>query len=92
MNDPSFLLLENSSIGIKESSSISKYPISLRFKDFVGDDFETRIDNYYAMDEEDNKLFRLVQSKLAAIVSFWYFSESVTKEDFDRLISDLDQK
>tara|TARA_Y100000310_G_C20629834_1_gene788011 strand:+ start:20 stop:781 length:762 start_codon:yes stop_codon:yes gene_type:complete len=59
---------------------------------FVGDDFETRIDNYYAMDEEDNKLFRLVQSKLAAIVSFWYFSESVTKEDFDRLISDLDQK
>jgi hypothetical protein len=59
---------------------------------FEGDDFEARIDNYHAKDEKDDKLFRLVQSKLAAIISFWYFSETVAKEDFDRLISDLDEK
>ena len=59
---------------------------------FLGDDFEARIDSYHAMDEEDNKLFQLVQSKLAAVISFWYFSETVEKEDFDRLISDLGQK
>jgi hypothetical protein len=59
---------------------------------FAGGDFEARIDAYHTMDEQDNKLFRLIQSKLAAVVSFWYFSEEVEKEDFDRLISDLDQK
>jgi len=59
---------------------------------FVGGDFEALIDTYHTMDEKDDKLFRLVQSKLAAVISFWYFSEKVEKEDFDRLISDLDQK
>ncbi len=57
---------------------------------FEGRDFESRIDDYYKKDEDDDELFRLVQSKLAALISYWYFSEKPTQEDFDNIINDLD--
>ena len=57
---------------------------------FEGRDFEHKIDDYYKKDEDDDELFRLVQSKLAALISYWYFSEKPTQEDFDNIINDLD--
>ena len=57
---------------------------------FDGNNFEEKIDGYYQKDEEDDKLFRLVQSKLAALVSYWYFSSSPTKEELDNLIRDIE--
>ena len=57
---------------------------------FEGADFEEKIDGYYKKDEEDDKLFRLVQSKLAALVSYWYFSSNPTKEELDTLIQDIE--
>jgi len=57
---------------------------------FEGKSFENKIDDYYKKDEDDNELFRLIQSKLAAIISYWYFSEKPTQEDFDNIIDDLD--
>jgi len=56
---------------------------------FQGEDFEGKVNDYYGKDESDDKLFRLIQSKLAAIVSYWYFSATPTKEEFDNLISEL---
>ena len=56
---------------------------------FQGEDFEGKVDDYYGKDEKDDKLFRLIQSKLAAIVSYWYFSATPTREEFDKLISEL---
>tara|TARA_Y100000310_G_C20625268_1_gene785488 strand:- start:941 stop:1717 length:777 start_codon:yes stop_codon:yes gene_type:complete len=57
---------------------------------FQGDDFEAKISDYYQKDEKDDKLFRLIQSKLAAITSYWYFSASPSTAEFDKLISELD--
>ena len=56
---------------------------------FQGEDFEGKVNDYYGKDESDDKLFRLIQSKLAAIVSYWYFSATPTKEEFVNLISEL---
>jgi len=58
---------------------------------FQGDDFETKIDTYYDKDEKNDELFKLVQAKLAAIVSYWYFSSTTpTKVEFDKLVIDLE--
>ena len=49
------------------------------------------IDDYYKKDEEDDNLLeRLSPSKLAAVISYWYFSEKPTQEEFDGIINDLD--
>jgi len=56
---------------------------------FEGKDFEEKVDSYYDKDENEDKLFGLIHSKLAAIVSYWYFSETPTKEEFDNIINDL---
>ena len=56
---------------------------------FPGNDFDDKTDTYYAKDEDNDELFRLVQSKLAAVTSFWYFSDSPEKGDFDKIIDDL---
>ena len=56
---------------------------------FEGKDFEEKIDAYYKKDEDEDELFGLVQAKLGALTSYWYFSASPTKEEFDKLISEL---
>ena len=56
---------------------------------FTGDTFENKTDTYYLKDEDGDELFGLVRSKLAAIISFWYFSDSPEKDDFDKIIDDL---
>ena len=56
---------------------------------FKGKDFDARVEGYYEKDETDDELFRLVQPRLAALISFWYFSAEPSKEDFDRIVSDL---
>lgn len=57
---------------------------------FKGDTFEAKIDSYYEQDEKENSLFQLTSGKLAALLSYWYFSTNVKKEDFDRIINDID--
>jgi len=56
---------------------------------FEGKEFEDRVDAYYDQDENDNKMFRAFSSKLAALISFWYFSEKPTQKEFDAIIDDL---
>jgi len=56
---------------------------------FDGKEFEDRIDSYYDQDEKEDKLFRAFSSKLAAIISYWYFSEKPTQKEFDDIIDDL---
>jgi len=56
---------------------------------FKGKDFDARVEDYYDKDEIDEELFRLVQPRLAALISFWYFSAEPTKEDFARIVRDL---
>lgn len=57
---------------------------------FDGKTFEEKIDSYYAKDEAEDSLFQLAAGKLASIVSYWYFSNEPEKEDFDKIINDID--
>lgn len=56
---------------------------------FEGKEFEDRVDAYYDQDEKEDKIFRAFSSKLAAITSYWYFSEKPTQKEFDDIIDDL---
>lgn len=57
---------------------------------FEGDNFEAKIDDYYIKDEKENSLFQLASGKLTSIISYWYFSNSPQKEDFDKIVNDID--
>jgi len=57
---------------------------------FKGASFEDRVDNYYAKEEAGDSLFNAVAGKLAALFSYWYFSNSVEEEQFDKIIDDID--
>lgn len=57
---------------------------------FEGKTFEGKIDSYYSQDEQEDSLFQLVAGRLAALISYWYFSTETTKEDFDKILNDID--
>ena len=57
---------------------------------FEGETFEGKIDSYYNKDEKEDSLFQLASGKLAALISYWYFSTEVEKENFDKIINDID--
>ena len=59
---------------------------------FEGNTFEEKVDHYYDQDEKGDELFKVTHPKLAALVSYWYFSASPTKEEFDNLISEIGTK
>ena len=44
----------------------------------------------FEKDEKQDSLFELVSGKLAALLSYWYFSNETTKQDFDKIINDID--
>ena len=58
---------------------------------FVGENSEDRIDEYYKIDEEGHELFDVAKNKLMSFISFWYFSASADKEDFDNLNKDIEE-
>jgi len=57
---------------------------------FDGDTFEDKVDNYYAKEELDDALFGAVAGKLASLLSYWYFSNNTSKEQFDKILDDID--
>lgn len=57
---------------------------------FPGSTAEEKEDSYYEMDESGNEIFDLSREKLMTFISFWYFSQNPSEEDFKDLESDLD--
>lgn len=49
-----------------------------------------KIDQYYDLDENGHEVFDLVKDKIATLISFWYFSTNVSREDFDKISEDID--
>ena len=58
---------------------------------FPGKSFDERVDHYYLREEGEDSLFEAVAGKLASVVSYWYFSNEPTKEEFDKIINDIDE-
>ena len=58
---------------------------------FPGETFEEREQAYYDLDEAGDKLYNLIQAKIATFVSYWYFTAGVTKEDLVQLDKDIEE-
>lgn len=57
---------------------------------FQGEDYDDKLDSYYEKDENGDPIYDLAKEKLMAFVSFWYFSQNTTEEDFKKLEEDMD--
>ena len=57
---------------------------------FPGETAEEKEDSYYEMDEGGNDIFDLSRDKLMTFISFWYFSQNPTEQEFKDLESDID--
>tara|TARA_Y100000361_G_scaffold65879_1_gene57869 strand:- start:34426 stop:35271 length:846 start_codon:yes stop_codon:yes gene_type:complete len=58
---------------------------------FRGETFDEKLESLYIMEESEDDLLALVYDKLTAFTSFWYFSVSATKEDFENLERDIEE-
>lgn len=92
-------LLSHTADNKAQSKVISWYLLHLTHKDndgsmeeyFKGSSFEDKKDYLYSLEENEDDLFAAVYDKLTAFLSFWYFSVSANKEDFENLEKDIDE-
>jgi hypothetical protein len=57
---------------------------------FPGESHEQKENSYYEKDEAGDEIYELSREKLMTFVSFWYFSQNASEEDFAKLESDMD--
>tara|TARA_R110000824_G_scaffold74114_1_gene188667 strand:- start:651 stop:1415 length:765 start_codon:yes stop_codon:yes gene_type:complete len=57
---------------------------------FPGDTHEEKENSYYQKDEDEDEIHELSREKLMTFISFWYFSQNVSEEDFAKLEADID--
>jgi uncharacterized membrane-anchored protein YhcB (DUF1043 family) len=57
---------------------------------FLGDTHEEKENSYYQKDEEGDEVHELSREKLMTFISFWYFSQNVSEEDFAKLEADIE--
>ena len=65
---------------------INNGPIEPMFK---GSTYEQKLDSLSELDENVDPFYTKVYTKLLTFVSFWYFSKTVSKEDFKKLDEDI---
>lgn len=57
---------------------------------FPGDTPEIKEESYYEKDERGDEVYELAREKLMTFISFWYFSQNASMEDFEKLEEDID--
>ena len=57
---------------------------------FAGETAEEKEDAYYQLDESDDEVYDLAKEKLMTFISFWYFSQNASEQDFQDLEKDID--
>jgi len=57
---------------------------------FPGESQEDKENSYYQKDESEDEVLELSREKLMTFVSFWYFSQNASLEDFAQLEADID--
>ena len=58
---------------------------------FAGSTNEEKEDSYYEKDENGDEIFDLSKEKLMTFISYWYFSQNPSEEDFQKLEEELDE-
>jgi hypothetical protein len=92
-------LLSHTADNKAQAKVISWYLVHLTHKEvdgkldeyFKGDSFDDKKDYLYSLEENEDDLFAALYDKLTAFVSFWYFSVSANKEDFENLEKDIEE-
>jgi hypothetical protein len=57
---------------------------------FEGEDYDAMLDEYYQKDEKGDEIYDLCREKLMAFISFWYFSQNASQEDFQNLEEEIE--
>ena len=57
---------------------------------FQGESLEEKEDSYYELEESGDELFELSREKIMTFISFWYFSQNPSEEDFKNLEQELE--
>lgn len=92
-------LLSHTADNKAQAKVISWYLVHLTHKEvdgkldeyFKGNSFDEKKDYLYSLEENEDDLFAALYDKLTAFVSFWYFSVSANKEDFENLEKDIEE-
>lgn len=103
--ETSYITLFNHTADIKaQNRAILWYVLNLSyFKDstrktndfeplFVGKTFEAKEAAMHEYEENGNEIYEKSYSKLASIVSYWFFTSAIDVEEFDRIINEIDGK
>jgi len=98
--ETSYLNLFNHTADTKaQNRSILWYVLSLSFyKDssknhtdfipiFPGKTLEEKEDYLYSLEEKEDELYTKTYNKLASVVSFWFFTGKIDKEEFDKILA-----
>jgi len=101
--ETSYMTLFNHTADIKaQNRAILWYVLNLtQFKDnskknaefewlFPGKNFETKEAAMFEYEENKNEIYEKCYSKLASIISYWFFTSNTEKEEFDRIIGEID--
>ena len=57
---------------------------------FDGVDFEDKLEQYYAReDEENNEVHLEIMNKAGSIIAFWYYNQGLTDEKFHKLLEEF---
>ena len=58
---------------------------------FKGEDFEQKIEDYYAKEDEAGEFYMALVKKVTTILAFWFFNQASTPVEFNKLIEDMEQ-
>ena len=53
---------------------------------FKGENFEDKVEDYYAKEEEGSDFYLEVIKKITTVLAFWFFNQASTPEEFNALI------
>jgi hypothetical protein len=103
--ETSYITLFNHTADIKaQNRAILWYVLNLsNYKDtskknaeleplFAGKTFEAKEAAMHEYEENENEIYNKCYSKLASIVSYWFFTSAIDKDEFDRIIDEIDGK
>lgn len=68
-------------------------PVKDEFEPFFGGKtYDEKVDNYYEMEDGDNETYFKIMSKVATILSLWFFNSADDQEGLDKLLEQISEK
>ena len=58
---------------------------------FNGEDFDTKIEDYYIKEDEASDFYGEVVKKVTTILAFWFFNQASSPDEFNNLIEQMEK-